>query len=408
MRSRRRKTYIQSVDEDSRVIGGMAPWWRNREECGHRKRRTKRCDGAEGAEKRLLNKGDAGQDYALYRSSNDAKQRACRSAMPPKFLSTYVPLVVFPAISAAALKLIFGSFVASGLDQELRLQCPTALSESMPYRLEYLGLPAVDGTLCALVAFFHLAFTPAVRPLLTYFFSTSIPLLALPALEAVHSGRPAILALPVLLGLAGQMFTVGATLPLYWLLFILSGAAQARPAAEASQSTMISTAHVQAVSFGIIVGAGAPSLFPVWQFIAQMGHLIVRPPPKSGAAANGFGWVQALYVASFIVGSSIHLGTLAAATSWRDVFLPSLEPRVGVAPELKVLDFLQWDCFFGFSSTLLATLWFARTASQALTIALWNVLGSVIVGPGATIAAVALWRESYLHTQISDAAKKSE
>ncbi|KAJ6500561.1 hypothetical protein C8R45DRAFT_978155 [Mycena sanguinolenta] len=336
--------------------------------------------------------------------------------MAYKLLNTYIPLVVFPAISAVALKLLFGGIAASGLGTELELQCPTALAEPTPYRLKYTGLASVDATLCTLVAFFHLAFTPAVRPLLIYFFSTSIPLLALPALEALRLGRPAILALPVLFGLAGQLFTIGATLPLYWLLFILS-----RPAPKAS--TTISSAHVQAVAFGILVGAGAPSVclllledphvtalwqfFPLWQFIAQMSHLIVRPS-KSGAPANGFGWVQALYVASFIAGSSIHLGTLAAATSWRDVFLPSLEPRVGVAPELKVLDFLQWDCFFGFASTLLATLWFARSTSQALVIALWNVLGSVVVGPGATIAAVALWRESHLHTQISDEPRKSE
>ncbi|KAJ7243399.1 hypothetical protein B0H12DRAFT_1130965 [Mycena haematopus] len=343
--------------------------------------------------------------------------------MSQKLLNTYVPLVVFPVLSALALKLTVGNIATSGLGEELKLQCPAALAslELTPYLLEYTGLPSVDGTLCTLVSFFHLAFTPTVRPLITYFLGTSIPLLALPALEAVRSGRPAILALPVLLGLAGQLFTIGATLPLYWLVFILSGAAHARPAP--ATSTAVSAAHAQAVSFAILVGAGVPSvcllllsdphvtalwqLFPLWQFIAQMGHILVRPP-KSGAAANGFGWVQALYIASFIVGSSIHFGTLAVAPSLRDVFLPSLQARVGVAPEVKVLDFLQWDCVFAFASTLLATLWFARTTSQALTIALWNVLGTLLVGPGPTISAVALWRESYLHTEISEPTKKSE
>ncbi|KAF8191411.1 hypothetical protein K438DRAFT_1970412 [Mycena galopus ATCC 62051] len=343
--------------------------------------------------------------------------------MAQKILNTYVPLIVFPVLSAFAVKLILGNFLASGLEGDLKLQCPTTLTslESTPYLLEYTGLSSVDATLCTLVAFFHLAFTPAVFPLLTYFLGTSIPLLALPALEAVRSGRPAILALPVVLGLAGQLFTVGATLPLYWLVFILSGAAHAQPAPAAS--TAVSSAHAQAVSFGILVGAGVPSacllllvdpqvtalwqLFPLWQFIAQTGHLVVRPA-KSGVAANGFGWVQALYVAAFIAGSSLHIGTLASVPSVRDVFLPSFEARAGVAPELKILDFLQWDSFFGFTSTLLATVWFARTTSQALTIALWNVLGSVVVGPGAAIAAVALWRESHLHTEIPQEQKKTE
>ncbi len=153
-----------------------------------------------------------------------------------------------------------GNFFPSGLDEELKLQCPTNSSanlESMPYRLQYTGLFSVDAALCPLVAFFHLAFTPAVRPLLTYFLSTSLPLLALPALESVRSGRPAVLALSVLVGLAGQLFTVGAVLPIFWLVFILSGAARVTPSATAP--TAISSAHAQAVCFGILVGAAVPS-----------------------------------------------------------------------------------------------------------------------------------------------------
>jgi hypothetical protein len=60
-------------------------------------------------------------------------------------------------------------------------------------------------------------------------------------------------------------------------------------------------------------------------------------------------------------------------------------------------DFLQWDGVFGFGSTLLATLWFAKNTSQFFGILLWNVIASVVVGPGAAIAAVALFREAQLH-----------
>ncbi|KAJ6488520.1 hypothetical protein C8R47DRAFT_482572 [Mycena vitilis] len=342
--------------------------------------------------------------------------------MSQKLVSTYIPVVLFPVLTALALRLIVGNVIASGLRPQLLAQCPQALQslELTPYRLDYTTLPSVDNALCRMVSFFHLALTPTVRPLLSYFLGTSLPLLALPALESVRPNRPALLALPVLVGLAGQLFTAGAVLPLYWLLFILSGSARAAPSA----STPLAAQHTQAVAFGLLIGAGIPSallltlrdphvtalwqLFPLWQFLAQGAHLLVRPARRSGVqpADAGWGWVQALYIGAFVLSSSMHVATLAAAPSLRAVFLPSIAPRVGVAPELKALDLLQWDVIFAFGSTLLATLWFARTTRQLAGILLWNVVGSVVVGPGAAIAAVALWRESYLHTYVEN--KKAE
>ena len=76
---------------------------------------------------------------------------------------------------------------------------------------------------------------------------------------------------------------------------------------------------------------------------------------------------------------------------------------------LQQLDMLQWDGVFAFASTLLATLWFARNGRQAICLALWNVIGSVVVGPGAVIASVALWREAHLHSLSGEEQKlKSE
>ncbi|KAJ7184318.1 hypothetical protein C8R46DRAFT_457470 [Mycena filopes] len=343
--------------------------------------------------------------------------------MSHKLLNTYIPLILFPVLSALALKLILRNLdTAAGLTPYLEHQCsPPSLHESPhPYRLSYTGLDALDATVCGFVAFFHLALTPTVRPLLTYFLGTSLPLLALPALEAHRRGHSAILSLPVLVGLAGQLFTVGAVLPLYWLVFILSGAAHVAP--SPSRTTQISSAHAQATVFSLfIVGVISAcllvlsdphvtalwQLFPLYQFIAQTVHILVRPLANS--TAHGFGWIQALYVTSFIAGSSLHLGTIAAAPSVASVFLPRMgPPAVRVTPELLVLDVLQWDSIFAFGSTLLATVWFARTTRQALAIAVWNVVGSVVVGPGATIAAVALWRESHLHPETETAKEKSE
>ncbi|KAJ7063512.1 hypothetical protein C8F01DRAFT_984957 [Mycena amicta] len=299
-------------------------------------------------------------------------------------------VIIFPLLSALALKQTAGNAVASGLLSHIEKQCPPT-----------------DSPLCAVVAFFHLAFTPEVRPLLHYFLSTALPLLAIPSLEAARPGRRALLALPIIYGLCMQLFTAGVVLPLYWLVFILTGAHKRRP------PSAISSRYAQAILFGLFVGVAVPSaclitlqkekvtafwqLFPLWQFLAQKAHLLFRPP---GAHQSGFTWVQTLYVAAFIVASFTHINAIfVGKNDLNAVFVPSIAPRVGASPTLHVLDLLQWDIAFAFGSTLLGTVWFARTRRDVGYIVLWNILASIVVGPGAAVAAVALWRESQLHTR---------
>ncbi|CAK5279442.1 unnamed protein product [Mycena citricolor] len=328
------------------------------------------------------------------------------------------PLVVFPVLSALALKLTFGNIRASGLRPQLEAQCPIPLG-SAPHRLEYTTLESVDKALCGIVTFFHLALTPEVLPLLNYFLGSAFSLLALPAFESHRIGRASILGLPVLVGLSMQVFTVGAVLPLYWLVFIFSGAAERKP-----PNASVPNAHAQATVFGLVVGVGVPSaclillrdshvtalwqIFPVFQFIAQAAHLLVR----RSDTRSGFSWVQALYLGAFIIASSTHLATLFGlgpdVVDLKALFTPSVAPRLDVPMNLKAFDFLQWDLFFAFGSTLLATLWFARSASQFILLVLWNTAGSILFGPGAAIAGVALWRESYLHSGPKSQEKKKE
>ncbi|KAJ7724187.1 hypothetical protein DFH07DRAFT_897339 [Mycena maculata] len=342
--------------------------------------------------------------------------------MSQKILNTYIPLVVFPVLSALALKLTYGNVVEAGLLPIIDQNCPAQLTslELTPHRLDYLGVPSVDQRICGFVSFFHLALTPEVLPFLTYFMASTMALLAIPAFESWRAGRHSILALPVLFGLMMQIMTVGAVLPLYWLIFILTGTAQRRGRGE---DTKISAAHAQAVIFGLNLGAGIPSvcllvlqdphvtalwqLFPLWQFLAQSGHLLVRRP--SADPGSGYSWIRALYIGAFIIASSTHVGTLARAETLegiKAVFLPSVAPLTSAASNLKALDMLQWDAFFAYTSTLLGTVWFAEDARQAAGIILWNVIGSIMVGPGAAIAAVALWRESHLHPSARVEAKE--
>ncbi|KAJ7273123.1 hypothetical protein C8J57DRAFT_1128816 [Mycena rebaudengoi] len=333
--------------------------------------------------------------------------------MTQKAFSTYIPLVLFPTLSALALKLTFGNLYASGFLSTLEEQCPSRLEslEFTPHRLPYIGVPSIDKGICNIAFFFHLAFTPAVSPYFTYFMGTAMSLLALPALESCRNGRHSALALPVMYGMLMQVMTVGAVLPVYWLIFILTGSGRRQAGGE---KTKISQAHAEAVIFGLVIGAAIPSicmivlqdpyvivawqLFPLWQFLAQSAHLLARP--HSAHPESGHISVRALYLGAFILASSIHIATLSKAgdlAGVKAIFLPSVVPLTSAAPNLQVLDLFQWDAFFGFASTLLGMVWFATNRRQAVCIALWNIVGSVLVGPGAAIAAVALWREANLN-----------
>ncbi|KAJ6606390.1 hypothetical protein DFH09DRAFT_7479 [Mycena vulgaris] len=325
-----------------------------------------------------------------------------------KPLTNYVvPLALFPALSVLAFRTIFGHSLASGLASTLKQQC---LLLAHPYRLVYVGIPAVDKLLCELVTFFHLALSPETSPFLNYFLGTALPLLAIPALESFRRGRHFLLALPVVFGQVVQLLTVGAILPIYWLIFIITGSAQRR---AVRGKTEISQVHAEGVILGLAVGAGVPSIcisllrdpyvtavwqfFPLLQFFTQTGHLLLRRPNSN----LGYSSVRVLYIGIFLMSAATHIRSLVAAKDIegiRALLLPSLAPLVSAAPNFQARDFLQWDAVFAFGSTLLATLWFAQSVSQVLYIFLWNAVASVLVGPGAAIAAVALWRESHLHS----------
>jgi hypothetical protein len=160
------------------------------------------------------------------------------------------------------------------------------------------------------------------------------------------------LALPMLFGVLMQVLTVGAILPIYWLLFILTGAAQRR---ASGQNTIISSAHAQAVVFGLTVGVGIPSLcflmlqdpyvtalwqlLPLWQQLAQSTHLLIRRP--SAHPESGYSWIRALYIGVFIMASSTHIGAVAKAKTLdniKAVFLPSVAPPLtSAASNMKVV-----------------------------------------------------------------------
>ncbi|KAG6869066.1 hypothetical protein C0993_003386 [Termitomyces sp. T159_Od127] len=331
-----------------------------------------------------------------------------------------VPIALFSGLAYFAAHFTFGHLNKSGLGQSLQGACHPRHTDAQPYRLVYTGLHQVDELLCTLVAFFHAALDePDALKALSYIVGAAAPFIAIPTIESCRAGRGMAISLPVILGLLSQVFTVGVTFPIYWLIFIVSGGAKIgrrRP-----EDAKITQAHAEAVVFGLIVGAAIPSVgmlvlsdpivtaiwqpYPAYVSIAQVFHLLIRPASKH--STTGYKTIRLLYLSMFIVYSSIHIATIWPLFKDIDtlfrVYLPSFTiPDRTATAAVRVLHFLKWDVTFCFSSSILATLWFTNTMKEVLSLLAWNVIAIPLFGPGAAFAGVALWRESSLHKQVTN------
>jgi len=301
------------------------------------------------------------------------------------------------------------------MDIQLRTHCkpPSQGSTIASYRLDYTGVDGLDKLLCALVTFFHnIMDSNPSRSFLSYAIGTSGPLVLLPSLESFRIGQHRALSYPVFWGFLMQTVTVGITFPLYWLVFILFEGVNKH---HNFSIRKIPQSQAEAIIFGLIAGAVIPSVamltmddpkvtaiwqaYPVYVSIAQTAHLLVRPASKH--AQSGFRTIQALYIALFILSSSIHIHNvwpiLSDFDAIKSLLLPSLTPLPASHPmNQHLLQFLKWDVLLAYIATSLAMLWFARNLKQVLAIVLWYSVAIPIFGFGAAVMGVAIWRDGVL------------
>lgn len=339
-----------------------------------------------------------------------------------------LPFTMFPALSALAFHYILGHMNQTGLDVKLADRCnPLFEGHATPYLIQYTGIKGLDGHgLCPLVSFFHAAIAaPNALSFLTYFAGIGAPLSIIPAVEGWRNGRSLFVAFPVIFGIFCQILTVGVTMPIYWLLFIVTGGVSYTQGAKVTKNPIVSQAHAEAIVFGVVVGAVIPSVamliledphvtaiwqpYPVYVTIAQYAHLAFRPASKH--SKSGYPTIRALYIGAFIVSSSVHFSTIWPIvddlSTLKTIFLPSVtspDPLTDIGH--KVLHFLKWDFFFGFASSILATLWFAESLAQFLALSVWITIGTPLVGPGAVVMGAFLWRESRLQGRVAGKSKK--
>ena len=176
----------------------------------------------------------------------------------------------------------------------------------------------------------------------------------------------------------------------------------------------INQANAEAALFAVLAGYVLPSPlmfalqdpivtalwqpFAMWMWVAKAGHLFFRPPSRYHE--SGCWTVQATFIFTFILSAISHIAILWM--TWGDLvllkhlFVPPISPPDPATTSLTLAAHvvLHWDAAFTFFfPALVGTLWFASNVNKVVLIALWDVIASVIVGPGAAVSGVLIWRE---------------
>ncbi|KAF8503753.1 hypothetical protein F5888DRAFT_1031715 [Russula emetica] len=319
-------------------------------------------------------------------------------------LRILLPALLFTPLAFAARHFLIGFLVKSGGAALLTDQCPP---NPGPYSVRYLGLGPIDSLLCILVAFFQSSFDPTTFPFAADFASSWATPVALTFVEAARSGRSLLLAFPAIVGVFYQLQGAGFAFPLFWLALILSGHTRLNRVAA-----RIDQARAEAALFAVLAGFALPTalmlilqdpvvtaawqFFPAWMWVAQAVHHFIRPSSRYNT--SGYWTVQATFIFTFIASAVSHIAAIWAIKDLallRDLYVPPIVPPDPATTNLQLAThvFFQWDAVFTMGSSLLGTLWFARNAKQVALITLWNVIATVVVGPGAAVSGVLLWRE---------------
>ncbi len=248
---------------------------------------------------------------------------------------------------------------------------------------------------------------------LWYFIGIGSIFVIVPAVESYRTDRSIFVALPVLFGLLSQVLTIGATTPLYWLVFFLSGGRS-----RFDNATPVTKAHAEAMLFGLFAGAAVPSIcmlvmqdptitaiwqpYPIYVSLATLLHLAVRRPNYT---QPGFSIIQLFYLVAFVLASSVHFAAiwprLSDLEDIKALLVPSLAPLTGADASTQILDFLKWDFTFRLLSMGIAQLWFVSDLIEIPFILFWYFIAVPFCSPGAAIIAVNLGREGQIGDRLA-------
>ncbi|KAF8484390.1 hypothetical protein JB92DRAFT_3028842 [Gautieria morchelliformis] len=323
--------------------------------------------------------------------------------------------MLFLPMSITAFRLLFGHLAKAEL-QKAGDNCPTPIQGKLPFQLQYLGgyAPAVENTLCILVAFFHPLFQPEAAnhtPFMLDFLASFPACIIIPFLEASRLKRSLLMGFPAIMGTIYQLFSGAVAFPMYWAVFL----ATMRDHATDSQ---IVQADAEGILFGVVMGYFLPTFamtymattgpIALWQvfplLVSLFGNLHRLLRPRSLHGGSGHRTVQATYVLMLLTSAIVHLRTLKSYNFDLQTIMTHLIPSLEIPDAKKghtaltsIIHFLQWDAVFIFGSTFVASLWFARSVGQGVLLIVWIVISTAVLGPGAAVSGIFLWREEKLN-----------
>lgn len=335
-----------------------------------------------------------------------------------------LPALVFLGLAATAINFLFLKGVTqSQVKEKLAIICASPLEvSSSPLRLAYTGHDEVDKTMCTVCSFFHALMGPSHLPLLAETLAGFSASLAFIFAEAARDQRPFFIAMPVVFGVLMQILSFGFIMPLYSLLFITAGTR----VKSGTLSVKINQANAEALLFALLVGFVVPtvSMFlfedatvtAIWQFFPIImgflgfAHRLIRSPSRH--TESGYSTVQAMYALVFVASAAVHIRYVwplfTETDALQHLFLPyvgSDDPALAPAVE-NIAEFFKWDFLLGVASTFVLLLSFAESLFQCIVITVWCIATTVVLGPGAAISSVLMWREEQLNKPVKTPREK--
>lgn len=327
-----------------------------------------------------------------------------------------LPTVIFLGLAATAVHFLFlNGVIQSRVNEKLDTICfsPFEVSSS-PLRLAYTGYEEVDKTLCGVCMFFHAIMAPFHRPLLAETLAGFSASLAFLFAEAARDRRPFFIAIPAVFGVLMQTMSYGLIMPLYSLLFVTAGT---RVKSGSGSGFKINQANAEALLFALLVGYIVPTvcmvlfedatvtaiwqIFPITMGILGFAHRLIRSPSRY--IESGYYTVQATFALVFVGSAAVHIlyvwPLFNETATLQRLFLPYVGPDDPAASPLidNIAEFFKWDFTLGLVSNFVLFLWFADGLFQCIAITVWCTATTIVLGPGAAISSVLMWREEKLN-----------
>jgi p-aminobenzoyl-glutamate transporter AbgT len=128
-------------------------------------------------------------------------------------------------------------------------------------------------------------------------------------------------------------------------------------------------------------------------------------PTYKESQKRAYYFLQATYFLQFLYATTLHIKVFGPRVFHLDQLIKLVHLETSIPPtnsanhELTKTAYqvVQWDEVFMFTSSLIATLAFARTKSEAIKIAVFVLIATITCGTGSAMACIWAWREQRLH-----------